>query len=273
MSEKILIIEDESVLADVLSAKLSKEGFLVEIASDGEEGLKKINEYEPDLILLDIVMPKMNGYEVLENMSKNSIKIPVIIISNSGQRVEIEKTYKLGAVDCIVKTELNPNEVVKKVKNFLNGKANESNKEESAPPASELEENREGETGGGKCKKILLVEDDSFLSDICSKKLLKEGFDVVVAKNGEEALKLTESFVPDLILLDVVIPNINGLEVLKRIRSNEKESIKNIPIIMLTNLGQEGDLKKAMDLGADDYLVKASFTTGEIVEKIKSKLG
>ena len=76
--------------------KISKIGYNTQVVYDGEEGINKIIEWTPDLILLDIVMPKMNGYEVLEKMKEKGIKIPVIIISNSGQPVEIEKTKKLA---------------------------------------------------------------------------------------------------------------------------------------------------------------------------------
>ena len=109
---KILIIEDERSLVDLLVAKLKKEGFEVDYAYDGEAGYNKIGEYHPDLILLDIQMPKMNGYEVLEKMNEENVKTPVIIISNSGQPVEIEKTKKLGAVDHLIKTEFSKYRIV-----------------------------------------------------------------------------------------------------------------------------------------------------------------
>jgi len=118
-STKILIIEDERELIDLLKAKLEKEGFRVETAYDGEEGLRQVAAYQPDLILLDIVMPKMDGYEVLEHLNENNNKIPIIIISNSGQPVEIEKTKKLGAVDHLIKTEFSPLDVLKKVRKVL----------------------------------------------------------------------------------------------------------------------------------------------------------
>ena len=88
---RILIIEDEQSLVDLLVAKLKKEEYEVEFAMDGKAGLEKVKSWQPELILLDIVMPKMDGYEVLEKLNEDNIKIPVIIISNSGQPVEIEK--------------------------------------------------------------------------------------------------------------------------------------------------------------------------------------
>ncbi len=122
-------------------------------------------------------------------------------------------------------------------------------------------------------KKILLVEDDSFLRDICLKKLNKDGFEVAAAADGEEALKLVENFAPDIILLDIILPSIDGFGVLKEIREHKNGSVRNIPVIMLTNLGQEEDIDKALKLGASDYLIKAHFTVEEIVHKIKDKLG
>lgn len=90
-STKILIIEDEKNLADLLTSKLKKEGYKTNNAYDGKDGYKKINEWKPDLILLDIIMSKMDGYEVMEKMNKDKKNIPIIVISNSGHPVEIEK--------------------------------------------------------------------------------------------------------------------------------------------------------------------------------------
>ena len=263
-TKKILIVEDEDAFASILSIKFRLEGFEVALAANGRDGLKKIKEWRPDLILLDIVMPKMNGYEVLENLQKNNNKIPVIVISNSGQDVELEKIKKMGAADYIIKTQIEPGVVVQKVNKLLNMAMVEALKKVS--PGGETETN----SGG---VKVLLVEDDSFLRDVCYKKLIKEGFNVAAAVDGEEALKKVESFMPEIVLLDIILPAIDGFEVLKEIRSHKNKLIKNVPVIMLTNLGQEEDSRKALDLGANDYLVKAHFTTDEIVEKIKSRLG
>ncbi|MCD6114738.1 response regulator [bacterium] len=121
MAKKILIIEDEEILLDLLKDKLEDFGYEVYSAKDGEEGLKAIRDIVPDLILLDIIMPKMSGFEVMEAMQKDpSIKdIPVIIISNSGQPVELDKAKQLGAKDWLIKTEFDPAEVIQKVKAIL----------------------------------------------------------------------------------------------------------------------------------------------------------
>lgn len=117
MAKKILLVEDEEIMIDLLQKKLTKEGYEVSVARDGEEGLKVMKEVKPNLILLDIVMPKMGGFEVMEEMVKNEElkKIPVIIISNSGQPVELDRAQKLGAKDWLIKTEFEPQEVIDKV--------------------------------------------------------------------------------------------------------------------------------------------------------------
>lgn len=121
MAKKILIIEDEEILLDLLKNKLESIGYEVYSAVDGEEGLKAIRDLVPDLILLDIIIPKMGGFEVMEAMQKDpSIKdIPVIIISNSGQPVELNKAKELGAKDWLIKTEFDPKEVIEKVESVI----------------------------------------------------------------------------------------------------------------------------------------------------------
>jgi len=117
MMKKILLIEDEEILIDLLQKKLTQEGYEISVAKDGEEGLKAMKELKPDLILLDIIMPKMGGFEVMKEMAKSPElkRIPVIIISNSGQPVEIDKAQQLGAKDWLIKTEFDPQEVIEKV--------------------------------------------------------------------------------------------------------------------------------------------------------------
>lgn len=117
MAKKILLIEDEKIMIDLLQRKLTQKGYEISVARDGEEGLKVMREVRPDLVLLDIIMPKMGGFEVMEEMGKNKElkKIPVIVVSNSGQPVELDKAQKLGAKDWLIKTEFDPQEVIDKV--------------------------------------------------------------------------------------------------------------------------------------------------------------
>jgi len=117
MAKKILLVEDEELMTDLLQRKLAKEGYEILVAKDGQEGLKAMREVKPDLVLLDIIMPRMGGFEVMEEMNKDEElkKIPVIIISNSGQPVELSRAKELGAKDWLIKTEFDPREVIDKV--------------------------------------------------------------------------------------------------------------------------------------------------------------
>ena len=119
-------------------------------------------------------------------------------------------------------------------------------------------------------KKILIVEDDKFLRELIARKLTDEGFEIIEAVDGEDGIKKIKETKPDLILLDLILPSIDGFEVLSRVKGDE--SLASIPIIILSNLGQKEEVEKGLDLGAVDYLIKAHFTPGEIIEKIKNVL-
>ncbi len=118
MPKKIVIIEDEEIMINLLQKKLSQNGYEVSIARDGREGLDLVRKIMPDLVLLDIIMPKMGGFEVMDEMRQDEKlkEIPVIIVSNSGQPVEIDKAKESGAKDWLIKTEFDPQEVIDKVK-------------------------------------------------------------------------------------------------------------------------------------------------------------
>lgn len=114
---------------------------------------------------------------------------------------------------------------------------------------------------------ILLVEDDKFLRTLLADKLKREGLLVVVAENGQEALiKMKDQPRPHIVLLDLLLPVMDGFEVLRQMKADE--DLRRMPVIVLSNLGQEEDIRKAKELGAKDYMVKAYFTPSEIIEKI-----
>jgi DNA-binding response OmpR family regulator len=118
--------------------------------------------------------------------------------------------------------------------------------------------------------KVLVAEDDAFLSKAYSAKLKKEDFEVITAANGEEVMGKVKSEKPDIILLDIVMPKKNGFDVLYDLK--QEPSTKNIPVVILSNLGQEEDIKRGKDLGADDYLIKSDIAINDVVDKIKQVL-
>ncbi|MFA6096492.1 MAG: response regulator [Candidatus Paceibacterota bacterium] len=118
--------------------------------------------------------------------------------------------------------------------------------------------------------KVLIIEDDSYISDMYKIKLESDNFEVVIAEDGVIGLKQLEKYKPDVILLDVVMPKVDGFSVLKTIKNNSE--IKNIPVVMLTNLGQKDNVERGFELGASGYIIKAHFTPSEVVKKVKEIL-
>ena len=119
-------------------------------------------------------------------------------------------------------------------------------------------------------KKILIVEDDEFLLSMYSTKFEIEGYEVVMASDGEMGYDRAQKEKPGIILLDIMLPNMDGFDVLKKLKANRETS--SIPVILLTNLSQKQDVEQGLSLGADDYLVKAHFMPSEVVDKINRLL-
>lgn len=258
--KKLLIIEDEEVLGGLLLDHLTEEGFEAYWEKDGEAGLAKMKEIMPDLVLLDIVMPKMNGYEALEEINKSEElkKIPIIVISNSGQPVEIRHILEMGVKDYIIKAQFSPAEVLEKVHRYL---STVETPRSAASTSSVL---------SNPVARLLIVEDDPFLSSIAAMHLKKKGCSVTVAVDGENALSLLEKEVPDLILLDIIMPGISGIEVLKKIKADDR--YKEVSVIMFSNLGQEHEIEECRNAGAEDFLIKAMVTPQEVLERVLATL-
>ena len=116
--EKILIVEDDKFLRELMVRKLSQENFQITEAVDGEEGVRKIKEVIPDMVLLDLILPGIDGFEVLAKIKEDpsTVSVPVIVLSNLGQREDVERGMKLGAIDYLVKAHFTPNEIIDKIK-------------------------------------------------------------------------------------------------------------------------------------------------------------
>ncbi len=118
---KVLIIDDDPFILEMYVLKFKESGFTIEIARDGKEGLEKIKEVKPDIVLLDIVMPFLDGFEVLRTLNKEKVlqNMKVILLTNLGQKDDVERGLKLGATDYIIKAHFTPTEVVDKVKSVI----------------------------------------------------------------------------------------------------------------------------------------------------------
>lgn len=116
-------------------------------------------------------------------------------------------------------------------------------------------------------KKVLVVEDDQLLRGLITKKLIREGFDVKSSMDSQGVFRELANEKPDVILLDLILPGVDGFEILTRIKS--EENLKDIPVLISSNLGQQEDIDRVMSLGALDFIVKANFTLDEIVKRVE----
>ena len=287
MPKKILVTEDDTILKDILANKLTKAGFEVKVAENGEKALEILKSETIDLLLLDILLPKKDGMAVLEEMGKNPklSKIPVIAISNLGDPAEIEKAKRLGAKDFLVKAIFDSSQVLARINKLLNlpnqpmpdhlskqsliARPEPVQPVSAAPAAAPAVSPAPAVSLEGKT--ILIVEDDKFLRELAGQKLQKEGFNVYGTATAPEALTLLEKTKADVIALDLILPGMDGFEFLTKTQADPK--LAAIPVIVLSNLGQADDIEKAKALGVKDYLVKAHFSFGEIIKKIRGVLG
>jgi DNA-binding response OmpR family regulator len=301
----ILIIEDDDMLSALLERELSKEDFIVTIARDGETGLEQARKNNPDLVLLDMMLPKLDGMSILQALHDEKIipTLPVIVISNSGQPVETNRAKELGARDTLVKLNFSPSEVKEKVLSVLKlnrtpdinitssedmpvkeeGSVAQSTDHSEPEALNKIDPNQESEEIEGSLQhaedktqrniSLLLVEDDPFLAGMLERKLTEQGFVVHrtdTVENARTILKEKEGEI-NLICLDLILPGEDGFTLLQEVKENE--SMKNIPVLILSNLGQQSDLDKAKKLGAADYAIKANTSPNAIVKKVKELLG
>ncbi len=252
----IILLEDEPTMANLIDLELKKFGYRVKAISNGKEGLAAIQKSKPDLVLLDMVLPGLRGFAILDALHKGGALpgLPVIIISNSGQPVEIERALKLGVRDYLIKVNFTPQEVVEKVDRLFRSEAVK----------------RTGNKGKRDGKQVLIVEDDIILAESLERKFLQRGHEVFKAFNASEARRILRDNTIDAVLLDIILPDVDGFSFLHELKLNKQ--FKNIPIVIISNLGQQEEIEKGLKAGAVDYIVKANTVPGEIVEKVETLL-
>lgn len=238
--KRILVVDDEPDIAKLIQLYLEKEGYSVIKAFDGEEALRIARKEKPDLITLDIMMEKMDGFEVLHCLKEDPVTepIPVVILSIvSGEH----KGYRLGASDYLPKP-INPERLTKVIRNLL------------------------GEPGvKRKKKKVLIVDDERDIVNLMSRVLEEKGYATCRAFNGLEAIKAVSKEKPDLVLLDLKMPEMDGYQVIERLKGSEATC--QIPIVVLTAYELDPAKTKILNL-AEEHLSK-SFSMETLASKIE----
>lgn len=267
---KILIVEDDPMLVEIYEKKLGEAGFEVKIITNGTTAVEEALAFRPEIILLDVVLPDMDGYEILEAMRKEDDlqNTPIYIFSNLAAKEDMERATSLGAAGFLTKSSFTPSQLAAEIKKILGKEitapAAPAPAPEAKPDAAPAPEIEVKDPNG---HKVLLIEDEDIFITMFGDKLKQEGFEVVSAKNGAWGVKEAERGGFSCVLLDMMMPAMNGLDAIKELRSSE--NTKNTPIIVLSNSALDSEMKEAMDLGASAYHVKTKITPGEVAEEVK----
>ena len=247
----IILVEDEKTIANLIELRLKRAGYEVQVVHDGQKGLDAIFASTPDLVLLDMLLPGLSGFDILQELKEKQLlsDLPVIIISNSVQPIQLKRAIDMGARDYLIKVNFTPDVVVEKVDAVL------QQKEKVVSPSA--------------CG-ILLVEDEKILADSIERTFAKKQHQVFKAVNAREAKKILQDEKIDLILLDIILPDMDGFKLLEEFKQND--ATKDIPVIIISNLGQKEEIEKGEKGGAVDYIIKSDTVPSEILEKVENIL-
>lgn len=269
--KKILLIEDEKFLSDMYKLKFEHDGYPTVVASNGSEGVEMAGKENPDLIFLDLVMPDMDGYQVLQKIRSNpkTKNVKIYILSNLAQESEIQKGLKFGADGYFLKASLTPSQLMINIEKIMTG-------EKVGIIKTALTEKLNGKNNsvspslpnGG--KKVLLMEDEADIAEMYKMKLEANGFYVEATKNGAWGLKSADQNNFDIIVMDMMMPAMGGQEAIKKLKENPKT--KNIPVIILSNSAQDQDIEDALSCGASCYLLKSKITPEKLIKEINKLL-
>jgi len=258
--KKVLIADDEPKNIKLLEAMLAGHGYRLLTAENGQKALDKAFSENPDLILLDILMPELNGFEVTRMLKKDSRtkNIPIILVTALDGPESRNTGLEAGAEDFLNKP-VNAVELKARVKSMLRLKQYRDQLLIRSQSEDMLAE-AFGVTASPRLQQredvplVLLVEDNQIDADIIRHFLKEEPLRLEVAKTGREAFSLLNSQKVDLVLLDILLPDISGFEIFQSLKENEKS--KDIPVMIITSLSSFESKITGLELGSDDFLIK-----------------
>ena len=246
IGKKVLLVDGQLSNIDVLINALKSERLNISIASNGKKALEIVKTNKPDLILLDVMLPEMDGFETCRKLKadESSKDIPLIFITASTERKDIEEGFAAGCEDYVTKPFL-----VEEVRNRVRTQLL-LGKQKLQKGLEIIEEDVTNIAG----LQVLIVDDDPVSIYVLKKSLKPENFNISIATNGKIAVEIASRILPDLILLDIMMPQMGGFEVCRNLKANELT--KEIPIIFVTAKNQPEDIEKGFFLGGVDYILK-----------------
>ena len=251
LDEKILIIDREADIRKALEALMEKNGYRAKGFSHSQKAIAALKSESFDLVIMDINMPGENGLEIMRYMKRLGGNINIIVLTGQTSIDNVRQTLRRdGAFDFFSKPLENEAQLISSVKQAL-----EISQKKRENKMSEQKNNHENaENHPSDVKRILIVDDNVQFQSMLSKMLSNQQYETTVASDGFEAgIKVIE-FKPDLILLDLIMPGIDGIEVCKKIKQNS--STREIRILVFTGYDTEEKRKQILEAGADGYLAK-----------------
>ncbi len=265
---RILLAEDDPMISEIYQKKFLDSGFDVFMAASGDEVLAVAKKEKVDVILLDLIIPKINGFQVIENLRKEEHDhyIKIIISSNLSQREDRERAMRLGADGFIAKSEYNPSELVEEIKRLLS-----QQKEQQKNGTSKNTQTRVNKETGKRKPKILMMEDEDVFIEMFGDRLKQDGYDVQWVKNGVQATREALQGDFDLFIIDMVLPGMTAEEIVARLKLEDK--VKQIPIFILSASFEDDISKRVKDMGVDSFFIKTQVTPSELSKEVKHILG
>lgn len=264
---KILLVEDDSFIADIYKKKFESSGFEVLNITNGRAVLKAVDDQHFDIILLDLVIPEMSGLEVLKELRgpRYPAGLPIVIFSNLSNPEDRELAVKLGANGFIPKTDFSPSQVVDEVNRYLR-QFGEQSKNENRRIVNETVQKSPESFVPGK-KRILFIEDEEVFVDMFVRKLEDEGYEVIVERNGTHGLERaqTEEHL-DLIITDAMLPGINGKDLVAGIHQAPESS--QVPIFVISASVDDDDMNDMLLAGATKAFLKTKIVPSQLANEV-----
>lgn len=243
LNRSILVVDDNDSNRDLLKRRMEQEGYHVAVASSGEQALSTLRHERFDLMLLDLMMPEMNGFQVLTQIKedRSHVHMPVIMTTADNDVESVKNCIKLGAVDYIVKP-INVAVLKSRVWGHI-AKASQQHAVHTGKITSSMEGAR-----------ILAVDDLALNRDLLANRLTKAGYHVKTADSADAALRVLGMEVIHLMLLDLKMPGTDGFQLLEQVKNNPR--FTHLPVVILSADDTSDSMTRGLALGATDYVVK-----------------